>query len=281
MSGTTLLSFPLSNGITILETKSGTSGQIDISLSAAIPPTAGLLKIEGLQWSGSYRTLDMADALDLSLFAQGAISLTDYGHYRALRFTITQLAGGAGDIVGSAYTNDSAFPSGLINGSDSINTKSLLEVASENGKQFYVQFSFPTIPMNQSYDVAFMTGDSPVVIRESRIYAAGDYTLVQLYRNSNGISGGYQVDIQNFNDVAPATSSLVVVAGGTATSPGTPWGDASRIFSAGGQGSMAPRDIPAGGLRILAPNKKYLLRATNSGSGVAYIDYFMSWSEAS
>lgn len=281
MTANTFITVPIANGVTIVPLAAGSKGQLELTLRGAAP-SAGTLKVEGLQWTGAYVTLGGASAIDLAAALAGGatLAITEHGHFSALRFTLSSVTGGAGALGGSAYFADSSIADLAFQGQRALTTQSFTEAQTKLGNCFYFQKMVPTMAANSTYNIVVTTGALPVLIKDRSIYTLGQSIGVQLFKAPTGVTGGSAIPVQNYNDIAPVASTVTVTGGATVTTPGTAWGDPVHVYGASQQGNRQGANIAPGGDRVLSPNKSYLIQIVNSDTQTALVDYYLTWYEA-
>lgn len=287
MAVNTPITIPIANGVVSVPMAQGSKGQIEVQLFGPAP-AAGALKVEGLQWTGTYQVLQGATAINLAtaLAGGGTIALTEHGHYRALRFTFTGVSGSAGPLSGTAYVTDGAIADLAFQGLRALNVQGYVESNVKLGYQFYFQYMLPTLAGGgtNAVKIAFRTGAQPVLIKDRALYALGNSVGLQLFKAPTGISGGTAIPVQNYNDIIPQTSTVTVLGGVTTTSNGTPWGDPTHIYGASQAAGRTGSGLAPGADRVLAPNRDYLIVVTNldtttGAGGQALCDYYLTWYE--
>ncbi|WP_436632507.1 hypothetical protein, partial [Lactobacillus acidophilus] len=191
-------------GVVSVPMAQGSKGQIELQLFGPAP-AAGMLKIEGLQWTGTYQVLQGATAIDLAaaLAAGGVIALT-------LRFTFTGVSGSAGPLSGTAYVTDGAIADLAFQGLRALNVQGYVESNVKLGYQFYFQYMLPTLAGGgtNAVKIAFRTGAKPVLIKDRALYALGSSVGLQLFKAPTGIAGGTAIPVQNYNDIIPQASTV-------------------------------------------------------------------------
>jgi hypothetical protein len=279
MPSSTSISVPLANGQTVVPLAQGAKGQLELLLNAATAPSAGTLKVEGLQWSGNYQVIEGATAIALSSLSAGPIVLTEHGHYRALRFTIAGLTGGTGPLVGSAYMTDGAIADQAFQGLRAMNTQTYVETNVKLGAQFYIQYALPTLAGGATHKIAFVTGAQPVLIKSRDLYGFGASIALQIFKQPTGVTGGTPITVQNYNDINAVATTVNVTGGVATTANGTAWGDPQHIYGASQVVSRTGSGLAPGGDRVLKPNSSYLVVVTNADTQSASADYFLTWYE--
>jgi hypothetical protein len=280
----TYINVPLANGVTVVPLNSGAIGQFEITLNdSAGVPSAGTLKVEGLNWSGNYDVIEGGTAINLpTALAGGAvITLSDFGHFQALRLTLTGVVGGAGQLYGGVNVLAAAVPDYVTTGGRAINVQSYTESNTKFGTQFYFQTTQASLAGGATYNITFTVGAKPVLVKDRSLYTNGLNVSVQLFRNSSGISGGTAIPVQNYNDINPVATTVNVLGGATVSTPGTAWGSPVHVWnaSANGQGQRAGSQLAPQGDRVLLPGRSYTIQIVNNDTNAAPFDYFLTWFE--
>ncbi|MNJ16349.1 hypothetical protein D3C77_106100 [compost metagenome] len=168
----------------------------------------------------------------------------------------------------------------LFVGDRAMTVQSYIEANTKRGVQFYIQHGLPQLVASTGvYKLKFTTGAKPVLIKSREMYGNGERFQLQIFKQPPSTTGGTPVTVQNFNDVNPVATTVSVLGGVTAADNGTSWGDPQRIFSQSAAGQRAGSGLAPGGDRVLKVNSTYLVVFSNTGSGTADIDYFLSWYE--
>lgn len=195
------------------------------------------------------------------------------------------------DLVGTGATTaevdiwrtglvDASLMAQLFLGDRAMTAQSYIEANTKRGVQFYIQHGLPQLVASTGvYKLKFTTGTKPVLIKSREMYGNGERFQLQIFKQPPSTTGGTPVTVQNFNDVNPVATTVSVLGGVTAADNGTSWGDPQRIFSQSAAGQRAGSGLAPGGDRVLKANSTYLVVFSNTGSGSADIDYFLSWYE--
>lgn len=274
---TTTFAFPMANGVQTVPLADTMAGEIEFILNGTAP-SAGTLKVEGLTWTGSYYTIGGGSALNLTALSSGPIRLADFGHFQALRLTLTGVTGAVGNLTGSVTNAGLSVPSLAYVGLRALVTQGYEEANTKNGTQFYTQIALPAFSGAGTYNIVIQTGALPVLIKNRSVYSDAASLSVQLFKAPTGVSGGTAVTVQNYNDINPVATTVTVTKGATVTTPGTAWGDPQHIYNSGASGQRVASNISPFGDRVLAPNKAYLYQIINA-SGAANVDFYVSWYE--
>lgn len=279
----TLITVPMANGVTSIPLNSGAIGQFEITLNdSAGAPSAGTLKIEGLNWSGNYDVIEGASAIPLTQLATGVINVSDFGHFQALRLTLSGVVGGVGQLYGAANVQTFMLPDYVATGGRAINTQSYTESNTKLGTQFYMQFYNASLAAAGTYNIVFTTGSKIALVKDRVLYTNGTNVSVQLFKGPTGVSGGTPITVQNYNDINPVATTVGIVGGATVTGAGTSWGDPAHVWnaSANGQAQQSGSGLAPRGDRVLLPNKSYLIRVVNNdATNATPFDYFLTWFE--
>lgn len=280
--GLTYINVPLANGVTVVPLNSGAIGQFEITLNdSAGAPSAGTLKVEGLNWSGNYDVIEGGTAVALTTLATGPITLSDFGHFQALRLTLAGVVGGTGQLYGVAVPQPAAVPDYAATGGRALNVQSYTESNTKLGTQFYFQTTQAALAGGATYNIVFTVGAKPVLVKDRSIYTNGVNISVQLFKAPTGVSGGTAIPVQNYNDINPVATTVSVLGGATVTGNGTAWGSPAHVYnaSANGQGQRSGSGLAPLGDRVLLPGKAYMIQIINNDTNAAPFDYFLTWFE--
>ena len=274
----TTFSLPLANGVTNVPLNDGAVGQIELQFTGTAP-TTGTLKVEGLTWAeNDYYVIGGGTAVNLTALASGPIRLSDFGHFQALRLTLSSVTGATGVLTGASASFPVSAADLAFVGHRALNVQSYIESNTKNGTQFYMQFTLPAFSGAGTYNIVMTTGALPVLIKDRSMYSDGASISSQLFKAPTGVTGGTPITVQNYNDINPATTTVALLGGATVTTAGTSWGDPLHIYGAGGTGQRVGWNLLTHGDRVLQPNSSYLFRVVNA-TGAANVDYFISWYE--
>lgn len=253
----------------------GSDGSAQITISFGTAPSAGTVTIATrAPGTTTWVTLAKANAVSIT---SGLLAVRADGPLSGVRVTFIGLTGGADPVV---WIDPAETPKGLYSGLAAICTDTYIGFNVKNGLQFYIQLGLPQLAASTGvYKLLFTTGAKPVLIKAREMYGNGERFQLQLFRQPSAVSGGTPVTIHNFNDINPVAPTAAVQGNVTAGNNGTPWGDPQRIFSQSATGQRAGSGLAPGGDRVLKANSTYLVVFSNTGSGTADIDYFLSWYE--
>ena len=276
----TLINVPMANGVTSVVLNSGAIGQFEITLNAtAGAPSAGTLKIEGLNWAGNYDVIEGATAIALTSLAGGPINLSDYGHWQSLRLTLSGVTGGSGLLYGVANAQPFSLPDFAATGGRALNVQSYVESNTKLGSQFYILVN-GSVAASGTYNLVFTTGSKVVLVKGRSLYTNGTSVSLQIFKAPIGVSGGTPIAVQNYNDINPVATTASGLSGATVTGNGTAWGGLEHIYNSSAAGQRTGSGLAPGGDRVLLPNKSYMVQIVNGDStAAAPFDYFLTWFE--
>lgn len=274
---TTTFAFPMANGVQSVALADGMAGELEFIFNGTAP-SAGTLKVEGLTWTGSYFTIGGGSAINLTALSSGPIRLGEFGHFQALRLTLSGVTGAVGNLTGAVNSVGLSAPSLAFAGYRGMIMQGYEEANTKNGTQFYVQIALPAFSGAGTYNLVMQTGALPVLVKNRAVYSDAGSLSVQLFKAPTGVTGGTAVAVQNYNDINPVATTTVVTKGATIATPGTAWGDPQHIYNSGASGQRVASNLGPNGDRVLAPNKLYLIQIINA-SGAANADFYASWYE--
>lgn len=268
----------LNNSPQVFAVPGGISGSAQLLIQFDTAPSAGTVTVErrapGVQ---SWSPLAKGTAKSIT---SGSLSLRIDGAVGSIRVTFTGLTGGVAPIL---WVDTNPTPQGLFNGLAAVTSQNYIEANTKNGVQFYIQHSPPTIPAATTHNIVFTTGAKPVLVKAREMYAIGASLSLQVFKQPTFTAGsGTPVVVQNFNDIAPVATTVLIRSGVAVTAVGTPWGDPQRLFGASVSGQRTGSGLAPGGDRVLKANSTYLIQIKNNDSGggaAAEVDYFLSWYE--
>lgn len=168
----------------------------------------------------------------------------------------------------------------LFSGERALTVQDYLPANIKKGLQFYMQHALPQLAAAGVYKILFTTGAKKVLIKSREMYGVGQLLSLQLFKLPTVTPAtGTPITVQNFNDVNPVASTVTIRGGVTAPANGTSWGDPQRLFGANSAGQRTGSGLGPGGERVLKANSTYLIVISNPDTGVADVDYFLSWYE--
>lgn len=267
---------PASNGVYTIDV-GNMVGQVDIKLVSRSATTTGRIQIQAVTWAGSVVQLGGAAAIPMSALVLGPVVAGDFGHFQRLVITVTGVATPGGPIEVLVTNTNVAAPDGAYTGLRALTTQSYVETNTKLGTQFYMRVS-ASIVAGATYYLGFTTGALPVLVKSRECYALVEALSLTLYKGAT-FTGGTIVPVQNYNDIIPVASTVTIRDGVTPSNNGVQWGGSEHLYEAGSAGQRVGAGLPAGGERVLAPGKAYMVALQNTGTGTALVDYFLTWFE--
>lgn len=252
-------------------------GQVDVRLVTSSAPGTGTIRIQGVTFAGGLLQFGGASALALSSLAAGPLLASEFGHFKSLVLTLAGVSTPGAAISVVASSSLSAGPPEAYLGTRALITQSYVETNTKLGTQFYLRTS-ATIAAGATWYLGFKTGAVPVLIKARDCYALAESLVITLFKGST-YTGGTPIVVQNYNDIAPATTTVVAADGVTPSVNGTQWGGSEHIYGSNSVAQRTGSGLPPGGDRVLAPNKAYMVALQNNGSGSVSADYFLTWFE--
>lgn len=176
-----------------------------------------------------------------------------------------------------------------INGLNAITAEGYVIHNIQYGLQFYFRKAYPLadvgrglapIPSGESRYILFKT-TSKIVLFKTRITSfIGEELNIELFRAPTVTDLGTQMTIRNYNGINPQATTVEVYKNVNISAEGTPLDDEPEYyFGATAAGQRVGNSIPEGRERVLPLNTEFLIKVTNSGSGVARFQYFGDWYE--
>lgn len=242
----------------------------------------------GAAWSVTgdqviYRIASDVPASDSGLLSGGGIGVT------LLAARGDQLYARAYDgnavVVLDYNTMNGGFPAGVFEGLRAITVQGYPEANVKRGSQFYLRATWPladTIGAGTQRLIYFSTGAEKVTVKIRQFSYFAEELYIKLWQGPTGVTGGTDLDINNYNGVNPNTTiaaDIVAKKNVTVTTKGTEFGgsDAEYYFGANSVGNRTQGSIPEGRERILPPNTEFIVEIGNSGSGAARAQYFIDF----
>lgn len=127
-------------------------------------------------------------------------------------------------------------------------------------------------------DSIFVTGSKQIVLNSRIIGYTGKGVIASIYRGAT-YTGGTPADVQNPNDVHPATATATLLTGATITSDGQLTVAPSYSEGNGSNQGQGNSQAVLGESIIMQANTAYLLRITSLDTTVQNINAFISWIE--
>lgn len=158
-------------------------------------------------------------------------------------------------------------------------TQSYTEANVKSGLQFEASGIAPTLAAGANFDVEFLTGAKPVIVKGRQISFTGTQVTATVFEAPT-TSGGTTVNSYNLNRINPVATTCSIKTGVTVTATGTQISTPTYgIGSAGSGNSTNSSYVIEGVERVLKPNTKYLLRITNNDSSTRAVAAVFSWYE--
>lgn len=176
-----------------------------------------------------------------------------------------------------------------INGLNAITAEGYVIHNIQYGLQFYFRKAYPLadvgrglapIPSGESRYILFKTTSKKVLFKTRITSFVGEELNLELFAAPTITDFGTQMTIRNYNGVNPQAATVEVYKDVMVSDEGTPLDDEPEYYF--GASSACRRDgnsIPEGRERVLPQNAEFLIKVTNSGSGVARFQYFGDWYE--
>lgn len=267
---------PAVNGVYEINVGSLT-GQIEVRIVSRSAPAAGTVRIQGHAWSGGTVQFAGASARALTGLAAGAIAASEFGYFQSITLTLSGVSGGTDPLEVVIAQVAAAGPPDAYAGLRALVTQSYVETNTKLGTQFYLRTA-ATVAPGASWFLGFQTGAQTVLVKARDCYAAAESLALTIYKGST-YTGGTPIVVQNYNDVAPAATTVIAANGVTPSANGTQWGGSEHIYGSNSVAQRTGAGLPAGGERVLAQNKAYMVGITNNGSASVNLDYFLTWFE--
>lgn len=222
----------------------------------------------------------------VSPFATGnAWHLFDSGSYQGqvvrVKAVKTSLPVSVTKILLNVYRSElpqTGFPSGVFTGERAITTQTFTDANIKKGILFTASRRVTGVAAGSNLDSAIVTGATPIILLQRTIGYTGKGVAASIYRAAT-YTGGIIQDIQNPNDINPATSTIQLLAGGTSSNLDNL--TVATAYSEGntsnqGQGNSEAR---LGEAVVMLPNTTYVLRITSLDTTAQNINAYISWSE--
>ncbi len=159
-----------------------------------------------------------------------------------------------------------------------IYTQLYRERISRQGSMFTASRRVTDVPANSNVDSLFVTGSKQIVLNSRIIGYTGKGVVASIYRGAT-YTGGTAADVQNPNDVDPATATATLLTGATITDIGQL--TVAPSYSEGNSSNQGQGNSQAvlGENIIMQANTAYLLRITSLDSSTQNVNAFISWIE--
>lgn len=172
------------------------------------------------------------------------------------------------------------IPSGAFEGIRALTIQGYTEANVKNGIQFNASRRVVGLAAGANADSIFLTGNKPVILKARKIGYTGNGVAASIYRQAV-YTGGTVAEINNPNDLNPATTTVTLLSAPTITSIGIL---TTAIAYSEGNTSNQGKGIPEAVLGeevVMSPNTAYLLRITSLDTAAQNFSSYLSWYEGS
>lgn len=252
----------------------------NLILAFDILPAAGTVVVKYREpWSTTFTTLQHANGISV---ANWPIALRIDGAVAVVRVTFSGLSGGVG---AKLWFSTGQFPIGLYNGLAAITVQPYTETNVKNGLQFYARAVWPLLDpilAGTTRKIYARTGSKQILVKLRGLDYVAEELEIKVFFGPTGASGGTALTIHNYNAVSPvATTVQEIRKNVTTVTDGTEIDgiDDEHFFGATAAGNRIQSNTPLGIDRVLPTNSEILIALTNTGTGSARAQYFLTWYE--
>lgn len=264
------------NGTQIFDVSSLDIHLAALTITASSYPTAGTITIE-TQLVGSVIWVAVATSAPMT----NDVSRQIEGDIAKVRLTISGIVGGQG--LSLHLHENTGFPFYAFEGLRALTVQNYTEANSKRGTQFEASFYVAALAPGASADVIFATGAVPVALKALTLDTDASDLVINSYKNPV-YTGGTPQNVYNMSDINPAATTVTLKAAPTVSNVGTQFVATINIVgndpTASGEGAKHSAVFTSvGAERILARNREYLRRITNTGDTAAKVAVYATWYE--
>lgn len=173
---------------------------------------------------------------------------------------------------------EASIPAGVFTGSRAVTSQSFRDANTKLGNLFNASRRVIGLAAGANADSIFLTGANPVILYARNIGYTGNGVAAAIYRQPT-YTGGTAADINNPNDINPATTGVSLLTAPTVTNIGTL--TTAIAYSEGSTSNQGQGNAGAslGEEIIMLPNTAYLLRVTSLDTQAQNFSAYLSWYE--
>jgi hypothetical protein len=251
----------------------------NIALSFDTAPSAGTVLLEYRNLADpTWQPLSHANGVTIT---SGFFQVRLDGSVAALRVTFSGLVGGSGPRI---WDDQSTTPLGLYAGLAAMTVQPYTEANVKNGLQYNLRATWPladTIAAGTTRKIWFKTNAKPVIIKLREVQFIAEELVLRLFRGPTTVSGGTDLSIHGYNAVSQVPTTVQAKKNVTTVSDGTEFdaSDPEVFFGSANDPQRGVAFALQGRERILPANTEFIVSLTNSGTGVARVQYFLDFYE--
>lgn len=183
-------------------------------------------------------------------------------------------------------TNDplDMTPDGAFSGLRAIITQPYTEANVKNGLQYNLRATWPltdTIAAGATRKLWFKTNAKPVIIKLREVQFVAEELVLRLFRGPTTVTLGTDLAIHGYNAVSQVATTVQAKKNVTTVADGTEFdaADPEVFFGSANAPQRGVAFALQGRERILPANTEFIVSVTNTGTGVARVQYFLDWYE--
>lgn len=167
-------------------------------------------------------------------------------------------------VEGQRHLKMAASPSKEMEANlEALTTQSFTEANSKQGTQFEAAMLFETIASATPHYFAFITGASPVILKQRDISGGFVNARYDVFKNAD-VTGGTTVEAFNNNDLVVSAPGVTILQSPTVNVEGVAFGPTTYLLGSESLGTRLLSSFGgAAGEKVLAPNTTYLVRISN------------------
>lgn len=176
------------------------------------------------------------------------------------------------------------IPDGSFSGLRAIITQPYTEANVKNGLQYNLRATWPltdTIAAGTTRKIWFKTNAKPVIIKLRELQFIAEELTLRLFRGPTTVTLGTDLTVHGYNAASQVPTTILAKKNVTTVSDGTEFdaGNAESFFGSANDPQRGVAFALQGRERILPANTEFIVSITNSGTGVARVQYFLDWYE--
>lgn len=176
------------------------------------------------------------------------------------------------------------IPDGAFSGLRAIIAQGYAEANVKNGLQYNLRATWPltdTIAAGTTRKIWFKTNAKPVIVKLREVQFIAEELVLRLFRGPTTVTLGTDLTIHGYNAVSQVATTVQAKKNVTTVSDGTEFdaADPEVFFGASNAPQRGVSTALQGRERILPANTEFIVSITNSGTGVARVQYFLDWYE--
>lgn len=175
-------------------------------------------------------------------------------------------------------------PDGAFSGLRAIITQPYTEANVKNGLQYNLRATWPladTIAAGTTRKIWVKTNAKPVIVKLRELQFIAEELTLRLFRGPTTVTLGTDLTIHGYNAVSQVATTVQAKKNVTTVSDGTEFDavNAEVFFGSANDPQRGVSTALQGRERILPANTEFIVSITNTGTGVARVQYFLDFYE--